>query len=645
MTYTVTFSTASGAAPIPVQAPEGALISEAAALAGLEIGQPCGGQGRCGRCAVQVISGTVRRRSMLRLSADEVTQGYALACQTVLQGDAAIFIPAQEKIERRLATDRVAREVSVPEGYAIDRTQTVRRYNLSITPPSLDDQTDDWSRLQTALKIQHSIGPVSASLSVLRRMGAALRAGDWQVCLVIEHPSLEDLSSGRIVAILPGSRLADSPLWAAAIDIGTTTVTFWLVDLLTGKVEAQAADYNGQIARGEDVISRIVAASREGGVDDLQTRVVETINRLSTAACLQAGADPLEICKATVAGNPTMIHLLLAIPADSVRLTPFVPAVNLPGAITAGELGLAFCPDALIDCLPGVASYVGADITAGVLSSGMADTDELTLFIDVGTNGEIVLGSREWLMTCACSAGPAFEGAGVKDGMRATAGAIDEVWVNADSGEAHIHTIGGGKPRGICGSGLIALVAELFLAGILDKGGNFNLQHSSERVRASAQGGEYVVAWGRESESGEDIVLTRVDVDNLMRAKAAIYAGFHVLADKVGLSLDDVQQMAIGGSFGKYINIEKAIQIGLLPDLAWEKFRFLGNTAIKGAYFVLLGEKERQTVRDDAVRMTYVELCADNSFYEAFTSALFLPHTDTSRFPSVEKLINQRSQS
>jgi uncharacterized 2Fe-2S/4Fe-4S cluster protein (DUF4445 family) len=643
MTSSITFSTASGASPVIVQAPEGALISEAAALAGLDIGQPCGGQGRCGRCAVQVLSGVVRRRSMLRLSADEVAQGYALACQTVLQGDAQIFIPAQDKIERRLATDKVAREVSVPAGYACNTAQTLRRYPLTLPPPSLDDQTDDWSRLQTALKVQSGIGAASASLSVLRRMGAALRAGDWQVSVVVEHPSLADLSSGRVVDILPGLRSAADPLWAVAIDIGTTTVSLWLVDLLTGQVQAQAADYNGQIARGEDVISRIVTTSRPGGIADLQTRVVETINRLSAAACQQAGADPRQVFKATVVGNPTMLHLLLGIPAESIRLAPFVPAVNLPGLITAQELGLALCPDAPIDCLPGVASYVGADITAGVLSSGMADSDELTLFIDVGTNGEIVLGSRDWLMTCACSAGPAFEGAGVRYGMRATAGAIDEVWVNTRTGEADVHVIGGGKPRGICGSGLISLVAELFQAGILDKGGNVNLTYPSSRVRPSEQGGEYVVAWARESAIGEDIVFTRVDVDNLLRAKAAIYAGFSVLADKVGLSLDDVQQMAIGGSFGKYINIEKAIQIGLLPDLPWDRFRFLGNTAIKGAYLVLLSEQMRQTVRDDAARMTYVELCADNTFYEAFTSALFLPHTDTTRFPSVEKLINQKA--
>jgi uncharacterized 2Fe-2S/4Fe-4S cluster protein (DUF4445 family) len=286
-----------------------------------------------------------------------------------------------------------------------------------------------------------------------------------------------------------------------------------------------------------------------------------------------------------------------------------------------------------------VASYVGGDITAGVLSSGLAETDLMTLFIDVGTNGEIVLGNHDWLMTCACSAGPAFEGAGVKDGMRAARGAIDEIWINADTYEPNFRVIGDVKPRGICGSGLIILVAEMFLTGILDKAGHINLTLPCERIRANERGGEYVVVWGKDSATGKDIVLTRVDVDNLLRAKAAIYAGFSVLVQKVGLNMSDVQQMYIGGSFGKYINVEKAVQIGLLPDMAWDQFKYLGNTSVKGAYLALLDAHKRADLQEIASKMTYIELSADNAFYEEFTSALFLPHTDLSKFPNVEEAI------
>jgi uncharacterized 2Fe-2S/4Fe-4S cluster protein (DUF4445 family) len=293
-------------------------------------------------------------------------------------------------------------------------------------------------------------------------------------------------------------------------------------------------------------------------------------------------------------------------------------------------------PAGLVDPLPGVASYVGADITAGVLSSELRSSDKLTLFIDVGTNGEIVLGSSEWLVSCACSAGPAFEGAGVVHGMRADTGAIEEVWIDGRTYEPSCRVIGNVAPRGICGSGLISLVAELFLTGLFDKGGHINQSLDTPRVRQGPHGAEYVVAWAAESEGEEDIVLTQVDIENLKRAKAAIYAGFDVLADSVGVSLDTVEQVLIGGSFGKYINVEKAIDIGLLPDMPWERFHFLGNTSVKGAYLSLIDSAARDEIAEIASAMTYIELSADNSFYEAFTSALFLPHTDLSRFPSVE---------
>ena len=641
MNHTNTFPLPDKPDPVAVQVPTGTLLSDAAHQAGIEISQPCGGQGRCGRCAVQVTEGSIRRRSTLRLSPEAIEQGFALACQSIVEGDVSVFVPEQEKIERNLTTDRVAAEVQVPEGYEFEWSQPIRRVSVTLNPPSMDDQTDDWSRMQTALRAQHKLENTTASLALLRRLGDVLRASDWQISVIYSNIGTYDLPVYQIIDARPLEDL-DDPVYAAAIDIGTTTVSLWLVDLINGKVAAQVAEYNGQIARGEDVISRIIYASRNGGSADLQGRVVETINRLCETACKRVNAKPEEVIKATIAGNSTMIHLLLGIPAASIRLSPFITAVNHPPTLAAHEIGFNFCPDAIIDCLPGVASYVGADITAGVLSSGIDTAEDITLFIDVGTNGEIVFGSRDWLVTCACSAGPAFEGAGVVDGMRATRGAIEEVWINGETYEPNIRVIGGSKPKGICGSGLISLIAEMFLTGILDKAGNVNLSLPTKRVREGEHGGEYVVAWAEETETGRDIVITRVDVDNLLRAKAAIYAGFTVLAEQVGMTLNDVQQMVIGGSFGKYINVEKAVQIGLLPDMSWDKFKFLGNTSIKGAYLALLDTQQRERVADIARRMTYIELSADNTFYEAFTSALFLPHTDLFRFPSVEAALESR---
>jgi uncharacterized 2Fe-2S/4Fe-4S cluster protein (DUF4445 family) len=637
--HTVTFDIARQ----PVRVPTGTLLSEAARLAGIEIGQPCGGQGRCGRCVVQVTSGEVRQRSSLRLSPDDIGQGYTLACQSVVEGDLWVSIPPQEKIERRLTTDRTALEIPIPADYDPGYHQSLRRWLLTLPPPRLDDQTDDLSRLRTALRQRAKVEDVLIPLPLLQTLGAVLRQGDWQVTAILDAQVEIDgrRSAERLVALLPGHQAECDPLYGVAIDIGTTTVSCWLVDLTTGEVKAQVAEYNDQIARGEDVISRIIFASNDTGRQELQQRVLGTINPLIERACQRIQINPNEIYKATIAGNSTMTHLLLGIPATSIRLSPFVTGLNQAPPLTAHQVGLAIHPNATVDCLPGVASYVGSDISAGVLACHMDETDKLTLFLDVGTNGETVLGSREWLVTCACSAGPAFEGAGVQFGMRATKGAIEEVWISdpvaTNPYEPSYRVIGSSKPRGICGSGLISLLAEMFLTGVVDKSGNINLALASinPRIRSGEHGPEYVVVWGGDTEHGKDIAVTVVDIDNLKRAKAAIYAGFTVLAQSVGVPLELVDQVLIGGSFGKYINVEKAVQIGLLPDMPWERFQFLGNTSVQGAYYALLDWRNRQRVSDIAASMTYIELSADNSFYEAFMSAMFLPHTDLESFPSV----------
>jgi uncharacterized 2Fe-2S/4Fe-4S cluster protein (DUF4445 family) len=645
--HTVTFDIAKK----PVRVPTGTLLSEAARLAGVEIGQPCGGQGRCGRCAVQVAAGEVRRRSSLRLSAEDVALGFALACQSVIEGDISVTIPPQEKIERRLTTDRTAIEVSVPPDYDPVYAQTIHRFSLRLSPPRMDDQTDDWGRLKTALRQKAGIEDIRISLKLLQELGSILRENDWQITVITDaHIELDGhRTDERLVAVIPDMVPVDDPIYGIAIDIGTTTVTVWLVDLISGKVEAQVSEYNGQISRGEDVISRIIFSAKNGGREELQNRVLDTINQLVSQACKRAKTRPKDIVKATVAGNSTMTHLFLGIPAASIRLSPFITAVNQPPIITAGSIGLAINSEATVDCLPGVASYVGADISSGVLASRMDETEKLTLFLDVGTNGETVLGSREWLVTCACSAGPAFEGAGVLNGMRATKGAIEECWISGENSpnpfEPTYRVIGSSKPRGICGSGLISLLAEMFLTGIIDKGGmvNLSLAATNPRIRDGEHGPEYVVAWGSETEEGKDIAVNNVDIDNLKRAKAAIYAGFTVLAQSVGVPLDMVEQILIGGSFGKYINVEKAVQIGLLPDMPWDRFKFLGNTSVQGAYLALLDWRNRDRIRDIASQMTYIELSADNTFYDAFTSAMFLPHTNLDSFPSVAAAIETKT--
>ena len=633
--FTVSFIVGEGKDPCSVQIQAGTLLDEAARQAGVSVFEPCGGQGRCGRCAVQVLSGSVRRRSTLRLSPEDVAQGYALSCQSVVESDLSVLVPPQEKIQRRLTSDRTAADVFPPQGF----TPSLQRALLSLQSPSLDNQVDDWSRLQTTFRQQ--VGrELQAPLSLLTQLGSTLRQGNWQVTAIYDTDfgdgSAVQASQARLVALLPGHNSSSQPLWSAAVDIGTTTVTVWLVDLVTGVVKASAAEYNGQIARGEDVISRIIYASRDTASQvEMQALVLNTINSLLAQACAQAGISPSAIYKAAVAGNSTMLHLFNGIPAASIRLSPFITAVNRFQRFLARETGLAIHPEGVVDCLPGVASYVGSDISAGVLASELDRAEAPSLFIDIGTNGETVLGCRDWLVTCACSAGPAFEGAGVEHGMRAAEGAIEEVWINASNYAPSYRTIGGLPARGLCGSGLISLLGELFLTGVIDKAGHFNTTLPTPRLRQGEHGPEYVVAWGAETAHGRDIVFSQVDIDNLLRAKAAIYAGFDVLAAQVGLALETVDKVLVGGSFGRTINIEKAVQIGLLPDMPWERFQFLGNTAVRGAYLALVDCPSRLHLDEIAAKMTYIELSADNSFYNAFMSAMFLPHTDLHRFPSV----------
>lgn len=632
-----------------VNVPEGTLLSEAIARTGVRFNLLCGGQGRCGRCKVLVEQGAVQRRSSSRISPVEAEQGYALACQTTVQGDVQVFIPPQEAIERKLPNEKAAAAIPALPAECNWQHPNVTKFYLTIAPPSLADNTTDWERLQRELARQHGIRQLVTDLPMLRNLACSLRTAQapeqaWHITAVLERGTwLQSDAPPRLLDVRADD--CTQHTLAAAVDIGTTSTVVYLVDLASGQYVDSASAYNAQIACGEDVISRILYTRKEGGLQHLQQLVVQTINTLLHELAERNQIDLGEIYAMTVAGNPTMLHLFLALDPAYIRLDPYIPTVNHPPPVRAAELGLHICPSASVDCLPGVGAYVGADITAGVLSSRMFQSDKLTLFIDVGTNGEIVLGNADWLIACACSAGPAFEGAGVRSGMRATLGAIEEVWINAETHEPSCRVIGDGPPRGICGSGMISLLAELFITGCMDKSGRLNHTLHTPRIRVGTHGPEYVVTWAHETATQqEDVALSEVDISNLIRAKAAVYAGFSVLTRSIGIDLSDVQEVLIAGGFGKYINIEKAVQIGLLPDLPWERFRYLGNTSVLGAFVALQCPNLRRQATEIARKMTYLELSADNRFMEQFTSALFLPHTDITAFPSVMRLLAQRGK-
>jgi len=619
---------------ITIAVEEGSTISDAVAAAGLEVSQPCGEQGRCGRCLVLVRAGSVRRRSTFRLSERDVNAGYALACQTVLTGDAVIEIPPQGEIARRLVSEKTY-TAEIPLDYDPAWMQNLKQFQLSIPPPTLDDNRDDLSRLETCLR-EHDVTELTIPLPLLRSLNKRLRESNWNPWLVLYY---DRTHPGE--AVLIDTPVERQKLCGLAIDIGTTTVSANLMDLDNGTIIANAAEYNGQIARGEDIISRIIFASKFDGLEDLSTRVRQTIKSLLDQVIKSSGISPDQIYRVTIAGNPTMMHLFLQLPPESIRLEPYIPTTNHTPLYFAHELDLPVYPLAVVDSLPGTASYVGADICAGVHGSGLNTSDSLSLFIDVGTNGEIVLGNQDWLVTCACSAGPAFEGAGVVHGMRAARGAIEEVYIHGETLEPTYRVIGDSKPSGICGSGLISLLAEMFATGVVDRSGTISFDANTDRTREGMHGPEYVVAYAKETETGRDISITKVDIDNLIRAKAAIYAGFNVLVASVGLELKDIERILIGGAFGNYINIEKAIQIGMMPDIPRKQFHFLGNTSLLGTSLALLSHQDREDISRTAHQMTYIELSADNTFYEQFTAACFLPHTNMQIFPSVMEIWNQ----
>ncbi len=618
--------------------PSGTLLVDAAARAGLLIDTPCGGQGRCGRCLVKVEAGEVSHRENPHLSQQQTDDGWVLSCTARVAGNLRVMVPPQKERERLAVEATAASRTASPVQCYFPLLPAVRQVPVRLQPPTLEDNTADAERLAGALA-QEGVDGLSVELPLLRRLSQELRAGEWQVTPVV------DVSDGaRLIDLYPGRRR--SALLGLAVDIGTTNVVAELVDLRSGRSIEQVSARNRQILRGEDVISRIIYSER-GGLDELHRLVVETVNELVTELARRHRFQPQAVQEMVVAGNTTMTHLFLGLTPRSIREEPYAPTATSFPRVKAGELGLNINPVAGVYCLPAVAAYVGGDITAGVLSSCLFRADRLTLFLDVGTNGEIVLGNQEWMSTCACSAGPAFEGAGVQHGIRAIPGAIEEVRVSSKTLEPMLRVIGDRPPEGICGSGMITALAEMMLTGVIDRSGRIQVEEvqrrmgKASRARTGEHGPEFVLAWAGDSGTGQDIVITGVDISNIIRTKGAIYAGIAVMLRSLGISMSDIEQVFIGGAFGQHINVEGAIQIGMLPDLPWERFSFLGNTSLGGAYNALVSRHARAQAEEAVGMMTYFELIADSSFMDEFNGALFLPHTNIDTFPSVKAALEK----
>ena len=616
MKYTVLFKPDD----VSVSVDRGTTILDAAVRAGVDLNSSCGSKGTCKKCKV-IVEGPVEIEARSELDQKMLDKGYRLACQTHITGEVTVFVPEEARLQAHQIMDKH------DEHGLVSLSPLTEEKGIKLDPPSLVDSLGDLERLARYLDID--AGQLGLPLSVLRELPSTLRSSGWKVSVVRDAADL----GGSIVSITSGKGCN----FGAALDIGTTTVVLSLIDLLTGRTLATASEYNRQSRAGDDVISRI-AQAEEGGLEELQDLVIQTINHLIME--VRASASKLvgqcDITAMSVTGNTTMMHLFLGLDPSHIRYDPYIPVTNMPPLVRAKDLGLGINPNAPIYCVPGRASFVGGDIIADVISSGMHKRDELALLIDVGTNGEVALGNNDFLVSCSTSAGPAFEGGEVACGMRAMAGAIERISIS-ERLDIKAKVIGGRAPLGICGSGLIDLVAQMFLRGIIDKKGRIQ-DIASKRIRRTDEGGEFVVVQ-EDRGQGKQIVITDSDLANIIRTKAAVYAGCSVLLKALENVFEDLDRVYIAGGFGNYIDVENAILIGLLPDLPRERFRFIGNAALAGAVQTLLSEPKRSETRQVYEAMTYLELTNSQLFFDEFSSASFLPHTDIARFESVQKAL------
>lgn len=589
----------------------------------------CGGKGVCGKCRVRVTRGDYYAVSRGKLGKEDLRSGITLACQTIPRSDVTVDIPKESMLTVGDILER-ARVHDLREWFrALGETVSplVTWMRLAVNPPSLDDNVSDLERLKKALE---SIGIPSMAFhySFVASLASTLRESAWDIYLGYA-PGPE------AIFLSPSAR---SKRYGLAVDIGTTTVVVYVVDVEDGSIVDVGSTYNSQVRFGDDVITRIVYAAQFTGLRELQETVVSDVNDLITNISETHAIDEDEIESVVVAGNTTMSHLFWGLNPAFIREDPYTPTANFFPIWKAEIVGIKTSKRAPIYTVPCVASYVGGDIVAGVLASRMHKEEKISLFMDIGTNGEIVIGNREWLVTAACSAGPCFEGSGIRHGMRATEGAIESLTIDPQTFEPAFRVVGDSRPMGICGSGMIDAITELFLAGVIDRKGRFQEELGSRRIRRGDEGREFLIA----QENGRDIVLTEVDIENILRAKAAIYAGVSLLLRKVGLPLDAIERIYIAGGFGNYLDIDKAIIIGMLPDVPREKFQFLGNSAIAGAYLCLISEKMRGEAESIARMMTNVELSTSRRFMDEYLSALFIPHTDLGLFPTAQAAMRAR---
>ena len=507
----------------------------------------------------------------------------------------------------------------------------IRAISPEISPPSLKDNTADVDRLIKGVKKALHIDKIHIDFSLIKRIPSFLREWGYHVRPVLYKGS----DSWRLVDLFP-AQMGNS-IYGLAVDLGSSTVVVRLLDLLDGMIKDEVSFLNPQTEIGPDILTRIHFASQEGGLEKLQLILINRLNEEILKLGKRNEIDPKSLVGMSVAGNTTMTHLFLGLDPFWICREPYIPVINSPDLIKAADLGLGINPESPVLIFPGVGSYFGGDLIAGILASGMNHKGEISILVDVGTNAEVVLGTDEWLMGCAGAAGPALEGGVASIGMMAGPGAIDRVVVDPRSGEFQIRTIEDRPAVGICGSGLIDLVAQLFLAGMIDLRGKYIISQCGERLKDIDGIRHLVVVFSEDSGAGKELTLSQTEIDALIRSKAAMYTILTTITRMINVSMEDINNFYIAGTFGSYIDPRSAITIGMIPDLPIETYRPLGNTSLSGASKALLSVHARDEIYKIRDRITYIELNVNQEFMNLFSAAKFIPHTDRSLFPSVRE--------
>jgi len=633
----------------------GTVLLEAAHKAGIYLSSICGGDGYCGKCKVIIDQGQFQSRPTTLLTPDEIRQDVVLACQTTVLSDMTVTVPKSHALQAsQILMDADAHRFSEltgePEAGLFEFDPLVRKFNLQMSPPTVQDHTADHERLYLAIRKQIDAPIMQTGFRILQKLPYVLQQANYKVAVTIGRRG----GTTEVIEVEPAGRRVTN--FAVAVDLGTTTVVAHLIDLTNGTTLDTEATYNSQINFGEDYIRRIIYAEENNAFDEMQNRIVQDVNNLIVTLAERQRIDLQDITAIICAGNTAMVHFLLNLDPTRIRKEPYIASASFVPPIRAAEASIQINKRGLLYCLPSVAAYVGSDIVAGVLTTRIYTKKGLSIFVDIGTNGEVVLGNRDWLVCASSSAGPAFEGSGVKHGMRAGAGAIERLTI-LDDGSIEFKTIGDTHPVGICGSGLLDTLAELFVNGIIDRTGRFNpISRGSSPVSRGSYESQLTRHESRLTEGDEglqfqlvppsddrpEIVITQADIDNLVRSKAGVFAAVWVLMESTATKLEDLEGIYIAGGFGNFLNVRQAVTVGMLPDLPAEKIHFVGNTSVAGAKTVLLSRKALKTAEKIAKSMTYFDLMSHRGYMDEFIKACFLPHTDLSLFPSVTGSVVRR---